>query len=188
MALQPETLHRSADAPPDGFDCLDAFHRRTLVALGRLAALMRNLLGGGAPSEARALAAEVIEHFSIPARQHHEDEERYVFPRLVAGGDPETVQTVLRLQQDHGWLEEDWMELAPHLDAIASGQRCHDLESLRQGVDVFIALSHDHIALEESLVYPQARKLLAARERSAMGRALADRRRKAGPSQASAAT
>lgn len=177
MVLKPETSDGVAFAASDGFDCLDAFHRQTLSMLGRLSALMTNLLQGGTESEARELAWEVIEHFSVPARQHHQDEERYVFPRLIAGGDPDTVQAVRRLQQDHGWLEEDWMELAPHLAAVASGQGWYDVDRLREGTNVFMALSRDHIALEESLIYPQARQLLAPRERTDMDRAMADRRR-----------
>ncbi|MEO8836551.1 MAG: hemerythrin domain-containing protein [Caldimonas sp.] len=183
MARTPDISRQTASVPPDAFVCLDDFHRRTAIALVRLAALMTNLLHGETQAGTRDLAWQVIEHFSVPARQHHQDEERYVFPPLIDGGDPETVQAVLRLQQDHGWLEEDWMELAPHLAAVASGQGWYDLDLLREGANVFIALSYDHIALEESLIYPQARALLGARERSEMDRAMADRRSKRNRSQ-----
>lgn len=123
------------------------------------------------------MAAEIVHFFSTTARQHHEDEERHVFPKLMASGDPEIVLAVLRLQQDHGWLQEDWMELSPQLDAVAAGQSWHDLDALREGVEVFIALSHDHIALEESCIYPQARARLRASERREMEREMAARRR-----------
>ena len=86
---------------------------------------------------------------------------------------------MLRLQQDHDWLEEDWMELAPHIAAVANGQLGYDLDLLREGAATFTALSHDHIALEESCIYPQARAQLDARERRAMGREMAARRRAA---------
>ena len=162
----------------DGFDALDVGHRQTLIALGKLAALVSRLCGPrGNDAEARALAGEIVAHFSTSARQHHHDEERHLFPKLLSGPDAATTQAVLRLQQDHDWLEEDWMELAPHLDALACGQGWYDLDLLHAGAAVFIALSHDHIALEEALIYPQARARLNADERAAMDRDMAARRR-----------
>jgi iron-sulfur cluster repair protein YtfE (RIC family) len=167
-----------ATPPPlDGFDALDVCHRQSLLALGKLAALVSRLESIGSDADARALAAEVAQHFSTTSRRHHKDEERYVFPALLKAGDLETVQAILRLQQDHDWIEEDWMELSPHLDALASGQSCYDVDLLREGASVFTALMHDHIGLEESLIYPQARARLDADGRYAMGREMAARRR-----------
>ena len=163
--------------PSDGFDILDACHRQTIFTLGKLAALVSALKSRGPDAEARALAAEIVRFFSTTSRDHHEDEERHVFPKLLATGNPELVQAVQRLQQDHGWLEEDWLELSPHLDAVATGQSWYDTDLLREGVDVFIALSHEHIALEESLVYPSARTQLRVSERGEMGREMSARRR-----------
>jgi hemerythrin-like domain-containing protein len=161
----------------DGFDILDACHRQTVFALGKLAALISRLATLGPDAEARTLAAEIVRHFSTTARQHHEDEERHVFPKLATSADPEIAQTVLRLQQDHGWLEEDWIELSPQLEAVANGHAGFDLDALREGAGVFTALSHDHIALEESIIYPKARARLRPGERSEMGREMAARRR-----------
>lgn len=182
--------HAAKHAPePDGFDMLDGCHQNTVFALGKLSALVSRLDTYGVDDEARAMATEVVRFFSDTSRQHHEDEERHLFPRLAAGGDPQTVEAVLRLQQDHDWLEEDWMELAPHLDAVACGQSWFDLDLLREGVEVFVALSRDHMALEESLIYPQARAQIGPAERREMGREMAARRRgrhKAQPSGAAA--
>jgi iron-sulfur cluster repair protein YtfE (RIC family) len=175
-------FHDSAGRPApslfdDGLDVLDACHRRIVFSIGKLSALVTRLGTVGIDAESRSLAAELLDFFSSTVRQHHEDEERHVFPRLVTDGDDETVQAVLRLQQDHDWLEEDWMALAPHLAAIAAGQTWCDLEVLRDGVAVFSALLHDHVALEESLIYPQAREWLHGPQRRAMGREMAARRR-----------
>jgi hemerythrin-like domain-containing protein len=161
----------------DGFDVLDACHRRILFAVGKLSALVARLGAFGTDAEARSMAAELLDFFSSTVRQHHEDEERHVFPRLVTEGDDETVQAVLRLQQDHDWLEEDWMALSPHLAAISGGQSWCNLDVLRDGAAVFSALLHDHVALEESLIYPRAREWLQAPQRYAMGREMAARRR-----------
>ena len=161
----------------NGFDVLDVCHRQTVFALGKLAALVSRLAAHGPDEQARELAAEILQHFSVTAREHHEDEERHVFPKLLTSDDPDIVQAVLRLQQDHGWLAEDWMALSPHLDAVACGHSGYDLDVLREGAAVFTALSHDHIALEESIAYPQARVRLHTGDRRAMALEMAARRR-----------
>jgi hemerythrin-like domain-containing protein len=173
----PDDPRPPAPGDHDGFGVLDACHRQTVVALDRLEILVDRLESGEVDAQAKALASEVVEHFSTVARQHHQDEERHVFPRLASSADAETVQAVLRLQQDHYWLEEDWLEMWPHLDAVACGRTSFDLDVLREATAVFVALSRDHIALEESLLYPQARALIGAGERRDMGREMAARRR-----------
>ena len=161
----------------DGLDVLDLCHREILFSLGKLSALVTRLSTYGPDDEARALAREIHAFFSTTVRQHHEDEERHVFPRMVAGGDPQIVRSVLKLQTDHDWLEEDWMALAPPLATLAAGRPWSDLESLQDASAAFTALMHDHIALEESCVYPEARTRFGASERSEMGREMAARRR-----------
>lgn len=160
------------------FSVLDECHRQTLAALDKLDAIV-DRIESGSDASTRALAADVVRHFSTTARQHHEDEERHVFPKLLANADAETEQIVRRLQQDHHWLEEDWHELAPHLDAIARGQNWYDVAFLREGCAVFVALSRDHIAVEETFLYPEARARTGAVEAQAMGREMAARRRAA---------
>ena len=167
----------TAAAADDGFEMLDACHIQTVFTLGKLTALVSRLGSAGADPEARAMAGEIAAFFSGTARQHHQDEELFVFPKLLASGDAEIVQAVMRLQQDHAWLEEDWLELAPQVDAVACGQAWYDLDSLREGVEIFTELSRDHMALEESLIYPEARTRLLAGERQEMGREMAARRR-----------
>ena len=107
------------------------------------------------------------------ARQHHADEERVVFPGLLKSPDATLVQHVLRLQQDHGWLEEDWLELEPQLQAVAEGYSWYDLDTLRAALPIFEDLYRDHIALEESLIYPEARRQRQLADAAAAGRTAA---------------
>jgi hemerythrin-like domain-containing protein len=95
---------------------------------------------------------------------------------MLIRGDADTVQAVLRLQQDHHWLEEDWIEISPQLDAVANGQSWYDIDVLREGIEIFTSLSHEHVTLEESCIYPQARAQLGAGERLAMAREMDTRR------------
>jgi hemerythrin-like domain-containing protein len=156
------------------------FARGGLAALDALEALVARLQGGdSADAQTRASAAGVVRHFSTTVRQHHDDEERHVFPKLALSAQPHIVEAVLRLQRDHDWLEEDWMEISPHVDAIASGQSWYDIDVLREGTAIFAALSRDHIALEVSLLYPEVKSRLRPGDRREMGREMAARRRAA---------
>jgi len=170
---------RPAAATNAAFSVLDECHRQTLAAIAKLEAIVARLDTGHPDESTRAAAAAVVRHFSTTARQHHEDEERHVFPKLLANADASTEQNVRRLQQDHLWLEEDWRELEPHLDAVARGQSWYDVAFLRDGCDVFAALSRDHITLEETFLYPEARARTGPVEGEAMGREMAARRRAA---------
>jgi hypothetical protein len=107
------------------FAALDHTHRSVLDLIGQLDTLVEHLETYGADATARRVAAEIHRFFSEHARQHHADEERLVFPGLLAAGDPELAQQRLALP-------------------------------------VFRALYEEHIALEESLVYPAARRRQAA--------------------------
>jgi len=172
-----QTKHPQPPVMLDGFEVLDDCHRETVLRLGELAELVAGLDSDTPSAAARQTAATIVAFFSTTARQHHEDEEKHVFPALLAAGNDEVVRAVQRLRQDHGWLEADWNEIEPQLDALASGQAWVDLDVLREGAEIFVALSRDHVALEEAFIYPQARAAMRDPERRAMGREMAARRR-----------
>jgi hypothetical protein len=71
------------------------------------------------------------------------------------------------LKQGHGWIERNWNALGPQLRAIAKGESWPDPAGFRQGVAVFVALCQEHIALEETLIYPESKarwaKIVAGR-------------------------
>ena len=151
---------RSLDLPE--FEVLDDAHRAALKMLESFHTLLKQLADTGLDEGARRSAREILNFFNGPGRHHHEDEEKLVFPGLLADGEPELVNHVHRLIQDHGWLEEDWRELSPQIEAIADGYNWYDMAVLTAALPVFTALYVDHIALEESIVYPEAKKRLAA--------------------------
>lgn len=155
---------RSAGPPLPPMQALDRTHREIMQMLQALRELVVQLEQQGMDPVGRERAKTICAFFAGTARAHHADEETLVFPPLLRSANAELVQHVLRLQQDHGWLEEDWLELAPQLQAVAEGYSWYELETLRAGVDVFVALYHEHIALEESLVYPEARRYFDAVE------------------------
>lgn len=158
---KPRPSRAAAPALPS-IESLDRTHRQMMDVLVDLSHLVKHLEAQGVDQSARQSAKAICKFFDEHAREHHLHEETVVFPVLIRKGDPELTAHVLRLQQDHGWLEEDWLELAPQLQAVAEGYSWYELDGLRQGIEIFTALYHEHIGLEESLVYPEARLQMAA--------------------------
>ncbi|MBL8306297.1 MAG: hemerythrin domain-containing protein [Rubrivivax sp.] len=156
-------------AMPD-FATLDRTHAAALEMLGAFERLLDELDERGSDEAAAQSARQILEFFSGPGRDHHAQEERQVFPGLLASSDAELVHHVKRLQQDHGWIEEDWRELSPQIEAIAAGYNWYDLPMLRAALPVFTALYHEHIALEESLIYPVAKRQAQAMQDAAAAR------------------
>lgn len=163
--------------PVGPFDVLDACHQQMVTALQQMGTLLDHLKAHGVDGKAQEMARAIFLFFMNTARQHHLDEERHVFPALIQSGDDELVRHTLRLQQDHGWIEEDWLELAPQFESIAAGYNWFNLDLLTHSIPVFQALYQDHMALEESLIYPEARDRIAAWDLHGMGREMAQRRR-----------
>lgn len=157
-AIHKQRPARSPAPALPSFEALDRTHAEVLQVLQQFDRLLQHVDENGPDAVAQASAREIHAFFAGHARQHHADEERFVFPPLLAGNDVELVQHVRRLQQDHGWLEEDWLELAPQIEAIAQGYSWYDLAMLQHALPVFTALYAEHIALEESLIYPEAKR------------------------------
>lgn len=145
-----------------GFEALDECHRQIQQHLQQLAQMARHVADQGIDDAVRAQARTIEAFFSGTSRQHHAEEEAKVFPGLLASGDAQLAAAVRSLQQDHGWIEENWIELAPRLRAIAAGNGWIDETELLNYVEVFLELMNGHIALEETLIYPESKARWAA--------------------------
>ena len=153
---------RPRRSPTEGYatmEVLDRTHREILAMLAHLHQLVEELELRGIDDGVRRLAHDICAFFDSTARPHHAAEEDLVFPDLLASDDAQLVQDVRRLQQDHGWLEQNWLEMAPHLRAVANGQSWYDIDVLRSSVPTYTELYRDHIALEENVVYPASRRV-----------------------------
>jgi len=174
-------LNLATPITPSPFEALDLDHQQIMRMLADMSRLAVHLESHPVDAQAQETARRIFEFFNGAARQHHADEEQHVFPALIRNGDDPLVQQILRLQEDHGWIESDWLELAPQFESIAAGYHWHNPDVLAASVPVFTALYHDHIALEESLIYPQAKARMSPRELAGIGREMAHRRRMASP-------
>ena len=175
MLKTPERLFGTPAHPGclDAFEPLDACHRDTLRMLDDFERLVARIEAAGIDAAVRTTAAAIDLYFTDELRLHHQEEERTVFPLLASSADPEIAQAVARLTQDHAWLRADWRVLSGLVRAVATGQSWVDVDVLRDGVAVFATLSRDHIALEESLIYPRARIRMLEASRHETRRAMA---------------
>lgn len=174
-------------APPLGlFQFLDRSHQELQRQLQSLTRLAQQIAEDSLDAAGRTELKQTVAWFNGEARQHHLDEERHIFPALLQSTDANVVQTTQRLRQDHGWLEENWLELEPSLEAAAGGYSWFDPGTLQQGVQVFEQLYLDHLVLEESLAYPEARAHIHPAELEKAGVEMARRRavREARPTRA----
>jgi hemerythrin-like domain-containing protein len=159
----------------DAFVVFDVCHRDILVHLDELIELTSRQ-PVDLDEQARVQAREVIAFFAGPAREHNYDEELHVFPTLMQCDDQEVKNAAETLCEDHAWIELYWLDIEPQLAALADPTSTFDRRTLRTAVEVFERLMRDHIALEESLLYPQLRGRLKSTVVRSISREMAARR------------
>ncbi len=148
-------------AAPSHFKALDACHLQIQEHLVQLQRMAKHMEIEGMNAQDRKLAGEIEAFFSSTSREHHAQEETHVFPPLLATGTEEMKGVVQCLQQDHGFIEENWIELAPQLRALSEGNFWFDAAEFQHNVALFLELMNGHIALEESMIYPESKMLWA---------------------------
>ena len=178
MAVKRDLLHAGpAVGFEQPFEMLDACHERVRRSLALLGRLIEHVAAQGHDAKSRSAAQDVLRYFDLAAPHHHEDEERHVFPRLLARGDPALVQAVQRLRDDHRRMGVLWASLRPVLLAWCDESAGAAVpESFRLDAQAFISLYTDHIPLEEGVVFPAARARLDAAALQAMGDEMRARR------------
>ncbi len=158
------------------FAMLEACHERVQRTLGLLARLRAHVRDNGVDDAARQAARDVLRYFDIAAPLHHEDEERHVFPLLLAQGAPGVQALVAQLQQDHIRMTADWAAARLGLQAAADGNVTAFSASDEAAFSRFAEGYDAHIAAEEKTAYPAASALLAPATLAEMGREMAARR------------
>ncbi len=167
--------------PTAGFDdpleILRACHERILRNCALIGRIASHVAGKGLDAEARQAAASVLRYFRTAGRDHHRDEEDDLFPALLHAApshDHASVEALLaRLRADHRVLDELWERVRVPLQAAAEGRALPFDESLV----ATLADAYDrHIAEEETVLFPLARRLLSAQTLAALGESMAERR------------
>lgn len=155
------------------FEMLSACHDRVRRSLDLLARLQAHLAAHGADDQAQGAARDVLRYFDIAAPAHHADEERHVFPALLAADAGAHGALVARLQQDHRDMAEAWGRVRAGLLAVSEGRWTGNEAA---GWPEFAALYDGHAQAEDDIAFPAAQALFNAPALAAMGREMAARR------------
>jgi hemerythrin-like domain-containing protein len=133
--------------------------------------LQQHLLKTGCDDSARQAACDVLRYFDQAAPRHHEDEERHVFPPLMAGPDVAVKALVLRLIQDHRQMALAWTDARNVLQTVADhgDEPWPGLTVWHQAkLNDFARLHRHHVDDEKKVVLPSARGLLGPAALAAM--------------------
>ncbi len=156
-------------------------HRRIERFLGVLIRVTKEVHGEALNSEQRIALDTALRYFRDAAPKHTRDEEDSLFPRLRQADTPD-VKPVLRrvetLEDEHGCMDTS------HAEVDRLGQQwlangtlpeadLTRLSELLAGLDVTY---RQHIAVEETEVFPVAASLLGEADRKSMGHEMAERR------------
>jgi hemerythrin-like domain-containing protein len=164
-------------AAAPGFDrplaVLEACHGRIAKQCDTLDKLLAHLRVHGADAQAQQAARAVLAYFDTAAVQHHDDEERNLFPLLEQAGAPGACDLVEALTLEHDELALLWRRLRVELQQIGSGAASALDAALTQR---FIALNRSNLEFENTHVLALGRQGLGAAEIELLGRAMAARR------------
>jgi hypothetical protein len=157
MASDPEGAAAEPRSPIGDFSQCHLGILAQLDALGRLPALL------GPAAEARHIAAQTIEFFRHAVLEHHAEEERELFPAVLAsatkGDERVHVQSIVdRLTVEHRQVESAFGRLEPALKAVAKG---HDSDLDAAAVSDLVARYRAHAGFEETEFLPLAQKILS---------------------------
>lgn len=160
---------------------LEDCHKRILHFIRTMVSLTESVGAAPLDVEGRDSLERSLRYFREAAPRHNADEEESLFPHLRGHSDAQNEQIFARiasLATDHRWVEAQHVEI----DAIGSrwltagGLRSYDHARLRTLVHSLWLFYEHHIEIEENEVFPAARRILTATERSTVGREMAERR------------
>ena len=143
---------RGRPSPRQVIAKLDSWHQEVDLRLQQLRMVAASPLASSANESARVQARELIEFFTGPVRKHNDDQERLVFPSLLAGSDGHVHRIVERLREEHAWIELQWLDIEAQLAALTQSEPIGDGRALVGASDEFALLMNDHMALERSTI------------------------------------
>lgn len=176
MAVQIGAKADSGFDDPIGMltDC----HRRIELFLGMLCTVAERAVGRELTGEEAAAVRSALQYFRTGGVRHTADEEESLFPRLRAAQRADSLAKLEGLEADHHeaaalhesveQLYSEWMtneRLRPERE-----------EELRTATNRLRGLYQAHIAVEESVVFPQAAKVLDRATITSMGQEFRTRR------------
>lgn len=169
------SLLGSATAPTfdDPLEMLRACHGRIEAQCVTLNKLVVHLSSQGNDEQAKQAARAILRYFDTAGQYHHQDEEKDIFPQLIATHHEIATALVTRLLLEHQGLEAAWRNLRPLLMAIVEAQAdTLDAHIAQHFTDVYAR----HIEIENEKLLPLAATLLNEAQLRAIGQSMAERR------------
>jgi hemerythrin-like domain-containing protein len=165
----------------DPLGLLGDCHRRIERFLNLLASITRSAHGGALSAEQREAMETARVYFKKAAPRHTLDEEESLFPRLRAASDPRAaaaLSLIEHLHADHEAADEMHREVdALVRQWLVEGVLATEMARRLAGLlDDLSNIYQQHIAVEESQVFPLAGRILSRAELEQMGREMAARR------------
>jgi len=163
------------------FDMLSACHERVGRSLDLLQRLITHVGVRGHDAQSASAASDVLRYFDLAAPHHHEDEERHVFPALLAMNEVPLTAIVRRLQGDHRQMLTHWSQLRLLLlDWASTDLPRVPVSAVQALANEFVDAYRGHIETEEEIVFPRARAVIESRAGvEAMGAEMRSRRQRA---------
>jgi hemerythrin-like domain-containing protein len=155
-------------------------HRRIEMFLGALQSIVP-FLADSPNAEVRTTLETSLRYFRNAAPKHNADEEESLFPRLRLANDPRA-QAVLSklaaLEDEHRWatpLHEEVDRLGSKY--LSSGPlSVAEVDVFRSAVERLVSMYHEHIALEDAVIFPCAADVLSPDDKAAIAGEMARRR------------
>ncbi len=124
------------------------------------------------------IAALVLDYLLRDLPRHSADEEQDLFPRLLARCKPEddVERIVMLLSEEHVRDQEVGLALPAGLRSLIEGRPIPDLGVFLQAASTFAECQRRHLAWEEGVVFPLARKRLQPDDLAGLGQSMAARR------------
>lgn len=127
-------------------------------------------------ARARDIAGKAVAFFHVAIFEHHQDEERELFPAVLSSADPGDEMALVkvmvkRLTDEHRALEALWQQLEPGLKKLAKGQ-LSDISVA--DVQRLVTQYKAHASYEEAEFLPLSQTILGrnANDMSALGLSL----------------
>lgn len=176
----PVQIGASAHNFNDPTGLLSDCHRRVEMFLGTLEAVAK-VIDEPANEERRRALRSALRYFAEAAPKHTADEEESLFPRLRQMHNREVESALGRLdglENDHRWaspLHEEIERLGEQY--LSTGRlSTQEVETFRNSIASLASMYKQHISVEDSMIFPLAKRVLSDTQKSAIAREMASRR------------
>ena len=113
-------------------------------------------------AQARRIATSILSFFRTAVFEHHQEEEKELFPAVLTSAEPgkerDRVKAIVdRLTREHREVEAEWIRLEPAIKKVAKGA---EVALDGKAIESLVRLYHGHAAFEEKEFLPLSQQIL----------------------------